>query len=52
MGVVSAVLKYVGVDAFASAWNATKGAEWLAVVVYIALITYFILHTLKAKKEE
>ncbi len=52
MGVVSAVLKYVGVDAFATAWNASKGAQWLAVGVYVALITYFILHTLKAKKEE
>lgn len=52
MGVVSAVLKYVGVEAFASAWNATKGAEWLAVGVYVALIAYFILHTMKAKKED
>ncbi len=52
MGVVSAVLKYAGVDAFATAWNASKGAEWLAVGVYVALITYFILHTLKAKREE
>ena len=52
MGVVSAVLKYVGVEAFATAWNSTKGAEWLAVGVYVALIAYFILHTMKAKKED
>ena len=38
MGVISAVLKYAGAD-----WYATwSGAEWLAVVIYVVIIGYFI----------
>ncbi len=50
MGVVSAILKYIGVDVFATEWNATKSAEWLAVALYVALIVYFVVDTMKAKK--
>ena len=52
MGVVSAVLKYYDVDWMLSGWVSTKGAEWTALAAYVALIVYFALHTLKAKKEE
>ena len=52
MGVVSAVLKYYDVDWMMSGWVSTKGAEWTALAAYAALIAYFALHTLKAKKEE
>ena len=51
MGVVSAVLKYYDVDWMMSGWVSTKGAEWTALAAYAALIAYFALHTLKAKKE-
>ncbi len=48
MGVVSAVLKYAGAD-----WYMTwSGAEWLAVVMYIVIIGYFIWDSLRGKKEE
>ena len=48
MGVISAVLKYAGAD-----WYATwSGAEWLAVVMYVVIIGYFIWDSLRAKEEE
>lgn len=47
MGVLSAVLKYAGAD-----WYATwSGAEWLAVVMYVVIICYFIWDSLRAKAE-
>ena len=47
MGVISAVLKYAGAD-----WYATwSGAEWLAVVMYVVIIGYFIWDSLRAKGE-
>ncbi len=47
MGVVSAVLKYAGADWYTS-WS---GAEWLAVVMYVAIIGYFIWDSMRAKEE-
>ena len=52
MGVVSAVLKYVGLDLFAKVWNASKGAEALAIVMYAVIIIYFIWDSKRAKAEE
>ena len=52
MGVISAVLKFVGVEWFMSDWAASKGAEWLGLAMYIVLIIYMTWHTMKAKKEE
>ena len=47
MGVISAVLKYAGAD-----WYATwSGAEWLAIVMYVVIIGYFIWESLRAKEE-
>lgn len=46
MGVVSAVLKYAGAD-----WYTTwSGAEWLSVVMYVAIIGYFIWDSLRARE--
>ena len=42
MGVVSAVLKYVGVDPFMGEWFASNGAQWVGLATYAALIAYFI----------
>lgn len=47
MGVVSAILKYAGADWY-KAWS---GAEWLAVVMYIVIIGYFIWDAMRGKKE-
>lgn len=52
MGVVSALLKYFGVEAFATTWNQSGGAEWVALGVYIILIGYFIWDSIRAKKDE
>ena len=51
MGVVSAILKYVGVDWYATGWNSSNGAEVLAVVMYIVIIGYLIYDSLRAKVE-
>lgn len=45
MGVVSAILKFAGLDWFMT-WS---GAEMLAVVMYILIILYFIYDSMKAK---
>lgn len=42
MGVVSAVLKFCGVDGYMTTWAASSGAEIAGVVAYILLITYFV----------
>ena len=52
MGVVSALLKYFGADWFAAGWNASRGAEVMGVVMYIAIIVYFIWDSLRAKPEK
>lgn len=52
MGVVSALLKYFGAEWFAAGWNASTGAETLGLVMYIAIIVYFIWDSLRAKPEK
>lgn len=49
MGVVSAMLRYFGFDWYAKVWNGTSGAEILAVVMYAALIGYFVWDSKRAK---
>lgn len=47
MGVISAILKYAGAD-----WNMSwGGAGYLAVVMYVVIIGYFIWDSLRGKKE-
>lgn len=46
MGVVSAILKYAGADWY-STWS---GAEWLGVVMYIAIIGYFVWDSLRGER--
>lgn len=47
MGVVSALLKFFGLDVFTK-WS---GAEMLGIFMYLAIIAYFIWDSLKAKPE-
>ncbi|WP_373811305.1 OPT family oligopeptide transporter [Porphyromonas macacae] len=53
MGVVSAILKYLEADKFvyATVWNKKSSAELLTVIVYIAIVIYFIWDSKRAKKE-
>lgn len=43
MGVVSAVIKFAGVECFMSSWYETGYAALLGLAAYIAIIIYFIL---------
>ncbi len=52
MGVVSAILKFAGADWFCTEWAESDGAGALGLAMYIALVVYMTLHTLRAKKED
>ncbi len=52
MGVISAMLKYFGFDWFAKGWSQGLGAEWLAIVMYIGIIGYFIVDSMKTEKSK
>lgn len=53
MGVVSAVLKFqnVGTNWINKDWLESSGAEWLAIVMYILIILYLTISSMKTKKE-
>ena len=52
MGVVGAILKLADVDAKLTQWNSSTAASWVGLGMYLALIIYFAVHSLRAKKEE
>jgi putative OPT family oligopeptide transporter len=49
MGVVSAVLKYFGINWIIAGWHGTSSAEWLAMAMYVIIIAYFIWDSLRTK---
>lgn len=51
MGVVSALLKYLEVNLEVGSWVGSHGAEITAILVYIALIAYFVWDSKRAKPE-
>ena len=51
MGVVSAALRFAGVDLYQADWVGSKGAEVLAIFMYLALMAYLTYSSLRAKKE-
>ena len=50
MGVVSAALKFAGINWYQDLWAETSGAAWLGLGMYILIISYFIWSVLKSKK--
>jgi putative OPT family oligopeptide transporter len=52
MGVVSAILRYSGLDIVNKEWFESHSAELVAIVMFTVLCIYFIWETLRAKKEE
>jgi hypothetical protein len=50
--VVSVVIRSFNVDLVNAEWAEGKCAEWLAVVMYVALIAYLAWDCMRAKKEE
>ena len=49
MGVVSALIKFCGVECYLGAWATSSGAALVGVAAYIALIVYFICASKKVK---
>ncbi|MDD4990964.1 MAG: oligopeptide transporter, OPT family [Paludibacter sp.] len=52
MGVVSAALRFGGVDLMNVKWVESVGAEWLALVMYGAVIGYLVWDSLRVKAED
>ena len=52
MGVVSAILAFVGVDWVIAGWADSMGAVYLGILMYVAIMAYFIWHSRRAKIEE
>ena len=52
MGVVSAALRFGGIDLMNEAWAGSKGAECVAIVVYLLLIFYLGYSSIKTEKEK
>jgi uncharacterized oligopeptide transporter (OPT) family protein len=50
MGVVSAAMKFAGLDFFMSNWYSSNEAALVGLVMYIAIIAYLVVATMKAKK--
>ena len=51
MGVVSAAMRFAGLNLVNTEWMESNAAGIVAVVVYLALIAYLTISSLKAKKE-
>jgi hypothetical protein len=43
-------MKFGGLDFFQAEWSQSAGAQILGLVMYIAIIAYLIIATMKAKK--
>jgi len=52
MGVVSASLRFGGIDLMNASWAESAGAEWLALVMYGAVIGYFVWDSMRIKSED
>lgn len=51
MGVVSAAMRFAGINLVDTEWMESNLAGALAIVMYAILITYLAISSLKAKKE-
>jgi putative OPT family oligopeptide transporter len=51
MGVVSAGLRFGGIDWMNAEWVESNGAQWLGLAMYGAIIGYLIWDSMRAKKE-
>lgn len=52
MGVVSAALRFGGINLMNDKWVESNGAQWLSFVMYGAIIGYFVWDSMRAKKEK
>lgn len=51
MGVVAAAIKFCGADLYQAAWAQSGYAAVLGIVMYVAIIAYLIIASMRAKKE-
>jgi len=51
MGVVSAGLKFGGIDFMNAEWAESNGAQWLGILMYLLLIGYLVWDSMRAKPE-
>lgn len=51
MGVVAAAIKFAGLDLYNAEWQQSVSAQILGVVMYLAIIAYLCVASIKAKKE-
>lgn len=51
MGVVSAALKFADIDLYMPQWAESNGAAICGVIAYLLLITYFVIASMRAKKQ-
>lgn len=51
MGVVSAALRFGGINLMNETWAGGTGAEYLAIIVYLSLIFYLGYHAMRTSKE-
>ena len=52
MGVVSAILAFLGCDWVLTGWADSMGAVYLGIAAYVGIIAYFIWHSRKANINE
>ena len=52
MGVVSAIMRFCGVNLLASGWQESAGAQYVAIVAYVLIIAYLIYASLKEDKKK
>ena len=50
MGVVSAILKFAGVEMMQKAWLETSASNVVTLLVYLGIIAYFIFASLRVKE--
>lgn len=51
MGVVSAILKFAGMDWFMGRWYESRGAMLTGLAMYVLLIAYFVWDSMRAKNK-
>ncbi len=51
MGVVSAALRFGGIDLYQAEWASSHAAEWLALGMYILLIVYLAFSSINVRKQ-
>lgn len=51
MGVISAIIRYIGGDLTLSAWKGTPGSIWVGLLAFVLLISYMIWDSKRVEKK-